>query len=153
MIKSLRILALVLTALVIGSPASAGKGLGPYYNMKYEDGGIIAADLSADGSVELTTQSISTINCGGCAEVWYGPGKIFHLRNTGKQPICAAFHFDPEDRGLDNWGSGTAYYLKGRQQLKKVGGFFSVATGGTEQVNLSMTGRIETWEPVGKKKC
>lgn len=153
MIKPLRILALVLTALAIGSPASAGKGLGPYYNMKYEDGGITATDLSSDGSVELTTQRISTINCGGCEEVWYGPGMIFHLRNTGKQPICAAFHFDPENGRLEKWGSGAAHYLKGRQQLSKVGGFFSVATGGTEQINLSMSYRIETWQPVGKRKC
>lgn len=144
---------MMIAALGLASPASAGKGLGPLYNVKYNSYGIVATDQSVDGAVEMTTERINTINCGGCDETWYGPGSIFHLRNTGKQPICVSLEFTPEDGGLHNWGSGDTYYLKGRQRLEKVGGLYSIATGGTERINLSLRYTIRTWEPVAKKKC
>jgi len=143
-------------AMLFASPALADKGLGQYYNQKYEAHGISATHVSDDGAVAVDAQDIETVNCGGCDTVWYGPGIIFHFRNTSKNPICAAFVFDRQDTNdyeIDTWGSGAIYYLKGRQSVPKIGGLYMLSTGGSRSVNLGYNYSIHTWDPIGKKNC
>ncbi len=138
------------------TPAAAQKGLGPAYNMKYKSEGIVATDYTTDNAIEWTAEDIYTINCGGCSTVWYGPGTIFHLRNTTKIPLCASFEFTPEDPNdwiVHRWGSGTAYYLKPGQRMKKVGGLYTVSTGEGGTANLRYTYTLRRWSPAGKNRC
>lgn len=136
-------------------PASAGKGLGPYYAIKYLSHGTAEAGRSTDGRVALLEESIETINCGGCSTVLYAPGNVFHLRNLTREPICARFDFTKAtDRyGVEHFGSGSVHYLKAGQTAAKVGGVFAVNGGETGSVNVGYDGSLHTWQPIGKKTC
>lgn len=145
----------VLALILAGTPAYAGKGLGPLYNTRYESSGVVDTHASADGRVAVVVENIETVNCGGCDTVWYGPGTIFHLRNLSQAPVCASFAFTKlsDDYSIDQWGSGDAYYLKRGKQVSKVGGLYVISTGGTGSVDLNYTYTIRTWEPLANKTC
>lgn len=138
-----------------GTPAIAGKGIGPYYSMKYQSHGSSESGRSEDGQVALLEESIESINCGGCDTVWYGPGRLFHLRNLGRAPICARWDFKPAGTGydLEKFGNGSIHYLKPGKTAAQVGGLFYVSTGQTGSADVGYSGQLRTWAPLGKNSC
>ena len=98
-----------------GPAAAATKGIGEYYNQKYESYGSSERMRSTDGRVAVIEESIETINCSGCDTVWYGPGVLLHLQNVGDRPVCAQLDFtraDEDDYSIDEFGSGSVHYIK-----------------------------------------
>jgi len=158
MIRSMRLVtgALAVLALACGGTAfAAKKGIGPLYNMKYESYGSSESGRSSDGQVTLLEESIDTINCGGCNTVWYGPGRLFHLQNTGRTAICARWDFTPSSRSydLDQFGTGSVHYLKPGKTAAQVGGLYYVSTGQTGSADVGYSGQLRTWSPLGKNSC
>lgn len=144
----------IIAALAV-SPALAEKGLGPYYDTKYESWGITNTHPSRDGSVVVEAEEIRTINCNGCDTQWLAPGVVFHMRNMSKKPICAAFTFGTTSTGRrpTEWGSGAAYYLKGGKQAKKFAGLFYISGGGSGTRDIGYSYKIVTWAPGANKSC
>lgn len=139
----------------MANPAGAAKGIGPYYSMKYNSLGTSESMRSRDGKVVLYLEEIETINCGGCDTVLFAPGRLLHLKNITREPICAKLEFTPVSRayGLEKFGSGTILYLKGGKMAKQVGGLFYVNSGQSGSADVSMDVSLRTWQPIGKNQC
>lgn len=136
------------------APVSADKGLGPLYNMKYNSRGISKTVLSSDGKIAMSIEEIDTVNCGGCDQAWLAPGRIFHLRNMTKQPLCVVMQFTRNDSRADYWGSGETHYLKGGQTFKKAGGIYDFSDGDSSvHVDTGFSWSIRTWTPLAKNEC
>lgn len=147
--------ALAATALsMAASPVLAGTGLGPLYGMKYESRGISQTVISDDGRVAMSIEEIETINCSGCDTVWYAPGRIFHLRNVTKEPLCVVLNFTRDDTRAEHWGSGEVHYIKAGKTLAKAGGVYDFSDGNDSvAVDTGFSFSIETWKPRSKNDC
>lgn len=137
------------------APASAGKGLGELYNLKYESAGISQRNLSPDARVELSVEDINTINCGGCEITWMGPGVVFHLRNLTKKPVCARWNFTRSNPNweINHFGSGSIHLIKGGKTAAKVGGVYHVSSGDERTMDIGFQGSLVTWDPIAKNDC
>jgi hypothetical protein len=146
-------LATGMTLLAISGVAFAGKGLGPYYGIKYNSNWVSQAAVSYDQKLALDEERIETINCGGCDTILYGPGTIFHVRNLTKKPVCVAFEFKPNERGMERWGNRGVFYLKGGKKLNKIAGFFDVSDGSNQSFSMSYEYSLTALEPLSDKRC
>lgn len=155
--QSKRVNVLLGGALIVGAATAAwgGKGLGPYYNMKYQSYGTFEALRTTDGQVQVLGEEIETINCGGCDTVLYAPGILFHIKNLGKAPVCVEFKFTPsaKSRGPERFGSGTIVHLKKGKTASKIGGLFYVNGGETGTVDTGYDMTVRHWAPIEKGKC
>lgn len=156
MMRGIAGLLIATAGISLAAQAAADRGLGPLYGIKYQRTGIVGTERSDNGSVELTIEGIQTINCGGCDTIFYGPGRIFHLRNVSKRAVCASFNFTPDEESssiIERWGSGVTFYLKPGQRVKKIAGLYSFNPGNNDLVDLGYTWFIRTTPPTGKKSC
>lgn len=147
--------AMALAALTVPGAAGAAKGLGPYYSIQYESLGIIDDFVSSTGKLRIMTEEIQTVNCAGCDTQYLAPGAVIHVKNLTKKPLCFAIVFKPTrpDGRREQWGSGTAYYLKGGKTAKQVAGLFYINGGDLTQTNLQGEILNYTWEPNANKTC